>query len=985
MKKTNLIKSFAFTVFLLMAWMAGSQTNITGTVTDTGGEPLIGANIIVKGTSTGTVSDLDGSFSLRVNQELPVTLVISYTGFTTEEVTVSDNSPVNVSLSEGIIAEQVVVSASRKREKVQEAPASVSVLTSRQLAASPQPDAVRNLITVPGVQLQQQSAARINIEMRAGSGIFGTSVFPIMDYRSLIGPGIGTFQSDAVGLSNIDIDRIEVVRGPGSALYGPGVASGVIHFITKDPIDHPGTTVQVGGGELNTFISSVRHAWANDKKTFGFKVNAYYNRGDEFTLDGSEGTFDAQGNFTRRIDVFQTQVIHPAVTNDIVDLTKPGEVLLTKEDLDPDNDGNMMQDFWENMAVNTTLEFRPQDDLTVFLSGGYNQASAVFYNDLGEGLSQQQEFWSQARLQKGGFFAQLFYVNNNGGTKEKPTFLYTTGNRSPVGRQQLEGQVQYNFSAPQLLNADFTAGVDYRQAFSETFHLVYGRNEDNDDYRILGGYLQGKFALGDKLDLVLAGRYDDFNFLDEGFFSPRAALVFKPHPKHTFRASFNRAGVPPPALVLNIDFPVNAPVPGVFDFWLAGQNEIHTFPSNPNIEFLNQAFIATQAGLDPNDPSVGGLLAALPDELPWGTPGLPLSLGYGVLNSQVLPLIIASLESNPATAPLAPAIADFLTNYSPSGFTGSFFGVNAFDQNTPLNELIPTNEPVVSTSNTIEFGYKGLIADKLGLTIDVYNIRRKGFFDFTQIAPLISLLNPGKVSEGLISDFQGNFTTELTNYLTGLVGDPNVAAAIAGPIAAGYIVAAQDPMATPILDQLLPALYSTGTVETNRVPQNDGIMHVAAGYRIFPDAELNYWGSDVGLEYYINQDFSVYGNLSWVSQTRFNAEDLGEPSDSPLSFSLNSPDFKYRLGLIYAPQEGIRANVSFQHDDGFFSNTGAFGGDVQEKNLVDAGVGYVFDNGLAIDLAVTNLFNNEYRAFNNMPKIGRRALARVTYTFGNKK
>ena len=62
-----------------------------------------------------------------------------------------------------------------------------------------------------------------------------------MDYRSLVGPGIGTFQSDQSGISRIDLERIEVVRGPGSALYGPGVTSGVIHFITKNPIDHPGT------------------------------------------------------------------------------------------------------------------------------------------------------------------------------------------------------------------------------------------------------------------------------------------------------------------------------------------------------------------------------------------------------------------------------------------------------------------------------------------------------------------------------------------------------------------------------------------------------------------------------------------------------------------------------------------------------------------------------------------------------------------------
>ena len=117
-------------------------------------------------------------------------------------------------------------------------------------------------------------------------------------------------------------------------------------------------------------------------------------------------------------------------------------------------------------------------------------------------------------MQKGGLFAQVFYVNNDGGTQDNPTFLYQTGNEKHlVARQQLEGQLQYNFSVPVLLNADFTAGIDFRQAINDTENLVYGRNERDDDYRIFGTYLQGKFELGKKLDLVLAGRFDTFNFL----------------------------------------------------------------------------------------------------------------------------------------------------------------------------------------------------------------------------------------------------------------------------------------------------------------------------------------------------------------------------------------------------------------------------------------------------------------------------------------
>ena len=237
MKNLNKILALGFFFFLGLTIQA--QTTASGTVTDADGVPLIGASVLIEGTSTGTTTDVDGNFTVRAN-ESSFTLSVSYTGFTSQTVKVSGNtSDLKITMEEGVtIGGDIVISASRKREKVQEAPASVSVLTARKLETSANAtDATRNLVNLAGVQVQQQSANRINISMRGGAGLFGTSVFPIMDYRSLVGPGIGTFQTDNSGISQLDLDRIEVVRGPGSALYGPGVTTGVIHFITKNPID----------------------------------------------------------------------------------------------------------------------------------------------------------------------------------------------------------------------------------------------------------------------------------------------------------------------------------------------------------------------------------------------------------------------------------------------------------------------------------------------------------------------------------------------------------------------------------------------------------------------------------------------------------------------------------------------------------------------------------------------------------------------------
>ncbi len=959
-----MMRNLLLLMALLCSVPAFSQTTVSGTVSNGGnGESLVGVNVVVKGTTVGTVTDIDGNFTLTNSQALPWTVEVSYIGYETQTVTVNSASDkVVVKLKEGsIVTDEVIISASRKREKVQEAPASVSVLTARKLEVSANAtDPTRNLVNTAGVQIQQQSANRINISMRGGAGLFGTSVFPIMDYRSLVGPGIGTFQTDNSGISNIDLQRIEVVRGPGSALYGPGVTQGVVHFITKNPIDFPGTAVELVGGTLSTYGVNVRHAARAESGKFGYKINAHYRRGDEFTLDPDDPDDAAQiAKFTT------TGVFQPAVNGGIVDVTQAPTQILTPEELDEDGDGNPLQNDWFNSSVNATLEFRPSSDLGIFVSGGYNQASSLFYNEQGEGLAQATEVWTQARVQAGGLFAQAFFVSNDGGAEDNPTFLYQTGNRSPVARTQLEAQVQYNFDTPSLLNGNWTAGLDYRFAGQDTENLVYGRNEDDDDFSIIGGYLQGKFKLADKLDLVLAGRYDQFNFIDDGAFVPRAAMVYKINPSHTVRASYNKASFTVSNLQLNIDFPLSTIIPGDFDIWLYGNKTPQTFADDAGISWFN-----------PN--------------IPDNSPGLPLAFSYFGVNEAVVAGITAGLSADPALEPLVPIFEAVLTDPSiaadfGNSVTGSLSpGFNLFD-GSPLG-LIDAPISKIGTTSTFEVGYKGLIANKLGITFDLYHITTKNNSLFTAISPAYALIGLDQVSDDLSSAIaNGSIPSRLEAALTGAGLPAETVAAIIGgamPLIVGAYAAGGD-----ALEAGLAPLPFVATVETEQVPATGG-THIAAGYRTFD--KRDFWGADLGLEYYFTQDLSAFGNYSWVSANEFMQNVIGTEG-SPLPTYLNIPKNKYRLGINYTPESGWRGNIAFQHDDSYTAAAGQFSTPVDPvtgenlgtdvRNLFDAAVGYKFENGLAIDLSGTNVLNNEYRYLPNMPKIGARYLAKATYTF----
>jgi len=691
-----------------------------------------------------------------------------------------------------------------------------------------------------------------------------------MDYRSLSGPGLGTFDALNSPLNNLDIDRIEVVRGPGSALYGPGVTTGVVHFITKSPIDKPGTSLELMGGELNTYGITARHATKVSDK-FGFKVNAVYKKGGEFTLDNEE---DAA-----QIAKFQTTVSAPTITNGVVDATQPGRILLTESDLDPDGDGNPMQDFWEQFSTTATLEFRPQDDLSINVSGGLNSASAVFYNSQGEGLSQATETWIQGRMQKGGLFVQAFYLGNNGGSDSKPTFLYQTGNSTGIARKQVEAQVQYNFDTPGFLNANWTAGFDYRNSIADTGNEVYGRNEDDDDFGIAGIYLQGKFALADKLDLVLAGRGDRFNFTDENAFSPRAVFVYKPSPKHTFRFGYNRAVSAPSQLQVNIDFPV-ASFPGM-NVWLYGNKEEQTF-NNPVIDINN--------------------LFPFPD-LPVGTPGWPNAYTYGAVAQPVLealiPGISGALQQGGADAATAGAIAGAIQGYlvdpanTPAGFTGAWTGINLFNQQ-PLGV---SNAPQASLrkEDTWEFGYKGLIGDKVGVSLDIYNRKIDGATLFTAISP--SWIPAGAqfgadlgaaVATPELRDFIFNTLGGAANPAAGPTAD------VLLPVIGGAFTAGGDNFAAGVAPLIGGGIFAT--TPSDQVPTSAAAANLAAGYRTF-DA-YDYTGIDLGLEYYASQDLSFYANYSYISDNVFEDIAIKGGDGATETTTLSAPQNKIRTFLF---------------------------------------------------------------------------------------
>ena len=846
------------------------------------------------------------------------------------------------------------------------------MISTRQIENSAQvAEPSRILVSVPGVQIQQQTANSMNIEMRAGSGVFGTSTYIMRDNRGLITPAAGTFFSFQQGLSNLDLASVEIVRGAAGVLYGPGVTSGVVHFRSKSPIDYTGNAVSMWGGDLNTFGSEFRIARANDDKTFGWKINARVNSGDDFT-------YDDEAALAANVGGINSIIRQPVITNMAVDplLSANGDVLYDF------TGGNAILDTYSNFAIDTNLEWRPSDDTNYQVSAGMTNGGGLFFQDLGIGYADGSTYWGQVQATVGNWYAQAFIDHNDGGGTDNPTFLYGTGLRQVAKRTTMEAQIQYNFDMPWLFDSEWTVGYDYRNTDSDSEYTLWGRNEDSDDYITNGIYGQGTLTMSEKVDLVVAGRYDQASFISAGEFAPRAALVYKPSEKTTWRLSYNKALTGPSALQMYIDFPVNVPAPGVLDAWLSGQSTAQRF-ADPASQVID--------------------LAGIPIDIPVSAAGggLPLAIPYGSVAG-------ASLAGLYAQAPsLQPLLTPFFANYmGPQGGSGILSPYDLFEP-TQTTGNRNTRTGRFSSVENFELGFSSVIGKKLKISADIYSYVNTGFTNFSAIGDAYALVGsniPGDLGAAVAADATAYVTGALTAVTTqtyqGLAaqfglpfsvvasgalaaqGVPSLEASIAGGIAQtlGGINGAFQAGGAGFVSALGPLFGAIGAVESDRVPQGDGITHITTGYITQGDAKRSHFGGDISMDYFANADLRLWANASWLSQNEWIP---GEDNDDDLlnTSYLNAPAWKWRMGMDYTPISGLQFGMSFQHDDKFRSVQGFWNGMVETKNLIDMSVGYRFNPGLRFDISATNLTDNGYKTYPNLPTIRRRVLGKLTFNF----
>lgn len=231
-------------MFFAVVSMTIAQRTITGTVTDIGGETLIGANVLAKGSTLGTITDIDGTFSLSV-PEGATSLVISYTGYETMEVDISNQSNVTVAMAEGRILDEIVVTAGGLEKNKARLGYAIQNVDADDLVRSKETNLVNALNSkVAGVSVVSSSGSpgsSANIRIRGSVSINGTNsplfvVDGVPIDNSEVGAGVGGVDQSnrAIDINPNDIADMTVLKGPSAtALYGVRAANGAIIITTK--------------------------------------------------------------------------------------------------------------------------------------------------------------------------------------------------------------------------------------------------------------------------------------------------------------------------------------------------------------------------------------------------------------------------------------------------------------------------------------------------------------------------------------------------------------------------------------------------------------------------------------------------------------------------------------------------------------------------------------------------------------------------------
>lgn len=496
------MKMYYFILTLFFCSISFAQTTISGSVKDNKNEPIPAANITVVGDKASSITDADGKFTLKTAKKAPFSIEISSIGFGKQKIQVtSNNQTVSVVLkSEDTQLEEIVVSASRTPEKVRESPVTIERMTIKDIKKTASPSFYDGLENLKEVHMNTSSMSFKSINTRGFATVSNNRFLQLVDGMDNSSPLLNFVLGNLIGVSEIDVQNVELLPGAASALYGANAFNGVLFMNSKSPFTSEGVTAyakfgstsQIAAGSNEYYDYGIRVA-KKFTDHFAAKANFTYMKGTDWyatnyddlafpgrdrshhnynglNVYGDEVTTNikgvAQGLFNAGvINASTLAVFNQVLPNENVSRTGYNETDLT------DNKA-------KNAKVDFSMHFKPfANDFEIILQSKFGFGSTVYQGANRYYLN--DFFMQQHKIEFKGknFFVRGYYTTEDGGNSYDMRFAGININRAWKSDSTWFGQYAGAYVTSTLQGATPTQAHNIARGVADTGRFIPGSAE----------------------------------------------------------------------------------------------------------------------------------------------------------------------------------------------------------------------------------------------------------------------------------------------------------------------------------------------------------------------------------------------------------------------------------------------------------------------------------------------------------------------------
>ncbi len=512
-----------FVLLLLAASALAADGRITGRVTRADGSGLAGVVVQAIGSGTATITESSGSYSLTGIAPGTYTLSFSAGEYSASQPDVIVTSGGNTRVDKAVdwrisIAETITVtSASRRTERIVDAPAAVSVAAQETIdAAGPTGQAPRIIENAPGVDFTQSGLYDFNFNTRGFNSSLNRRILTLIDGRDPSVPFLGAQEWAALSFPIDEFSSVELVRGPGSALYGANAFSGVLNMITRQPRGSEGGRALLTGGSLDTKRVDIRHAGGLGGEWY-YRVVGGFQQSEDFTRSRNVPVREYAGLPAEAVSLALDEVE-----------TRFGGIRFDRH-------------FAESILT---------------LEGGYATLEGpTFQTGIGRvQVTDVNHPWARINFNMPHWNMLAYYDARHAENQ----IALASGAGLWEDSSNIHAEIQTNwdfFDRLRLVGGAAYNTQDVDTANDAGIQTLMAAPKDEDQQSVFG---QMELNATSRLKLVAAARYDD-STLHESQFSPKGAIVFSITPQHTIRYGYNEAFQRPNYSELFLTAPAGAP------------------------------------------------------------------------------------------------------------------------------------------------------------------------------------------------------------------------------------------------------------------------------------------------------------------------------------------------------------------------------------------------------------------------------------------